>query len=110
MNKKILISIFFAAVLQTQPIQAVTPKSYMPVVDKESFEDVKKRLSKQKPKAEERFRTLLKERYDLADRAIPGISMTRGKKIQEGVRIKLPKNTSWNQLATMTPEEIQQKN
>lgn len=110
MKKNILTCIFAAALIQTQQSQAEPPNSYMPVVDKESFEDVKKRLSKQKPKAEERFRDLLKERYDLADRAIPGISMTRGKKIQGGVRIKLGKNTSWEQLAAMPADEIRQKN
>ncbi|MCR6652057.1 MAG: hypothetical protein NVV73_11430 [Cellvibrionaceae bacterium] len=107
---KILICFIAAFSLQAYPSTAAdVPSSYSPVVDKESFDSVKKRLSQQKPQAEERFRKLLNERYDLSDRPIPDIKMTRGKKIQGGVRSKLPANVSWEQLANMNPEEIKQK-
>src|SRR5690606_29824881 len=107
---KILSGLILVLALQTQHSQAEVPNSYIPVVDRESFEDTKKRLSREKPKAEERFRKLLNERYDLADRPVPDIVMTRGKKIQGGVRTKLPKNITWDKLAALTPEEIRQKN
>jgi cytochrome c peroxidase len=108
---KILISVVLAFSLQAyQSSAADVPTSYSPVVDTEPFDSVKKRLSQQKPQAEERFRKLLNERYDLSDRPIPNINMTRGKKIQGGVRTKLPKNVTWEQLANMKPEEIKQKN
>ena len=36
--------------------------------------------------------------------------MSRGKPVQEGVRNKLSKDMTWEQLATMNPEEIREKN
>jgi cytochrome c peroxidase len=35
--------------------------------------------------------------------------MARGKPVQEGVRARLPQGTTWAQLATMSPEEIRDK-
>jgi cytochrome c peroxidase len=52
---------------------------------------------------------LLNERYDLSDRPAKGVTMSRGKPIQEGVRIKLPTGMAWEKLAQMTPEEIKEK-
>ena len=35
---------------------------------------------------------LLSERYDLSDRAVPGVMMSGGRKpVQAGVRVKLPR-------------------
>lgn len=36
--------------------------------------------------------------------------MPRGKPIQEGVRVKLPEGTTWDQLAAMGPDAIREKN
>ncbi len=36
--------------------------------------------------------------------------MSRGKAIQEGVRVKLPEGMTWEKLAGLTPEEIKEKN
>ena len=44
--------------------------------------------------------------YSVAD---DDATMTRGKPIQRGVRVKLPEGTSWQQLASMTPDEIKQQ-
>ena len=45
----------------------------------------------QKPQVMQRQRALLDERYDLADRPIPGVMMSGGRKpVQGGVRVKLP--------------------
>jgi cytochrome c peroxidase len=68
-----------------------------------------KRLQKEKPGFAKRQRELLAERYDLADRPAKGVTMSRGKPVQEGVRVKLPKGVSWEQLAALTPEEIKAK-
>jgi cytochrome c peroxidase len=62
-----------------------------------------------KPDIEKRQRELLASRYDLADRPVTGASMSRGKPIQGGVRVKLPSSVSWEALAQMTPEEIRDK-
>ena len=42
---------------------------------------------------------LLDERYDLATTPAPGVTMSRGKPVQEGVRVKLPPGMTWDQLA-----------
>ena len=59
-----------------------------------------------RPIVAERQRALLDERYDLADNPVPGLTMTRGKPVQGGIRVKLPPGVSWEQLAAMKPEEI----
>ena len=38
-----------------------------------------------------RQQALLAERYDLANRPAPGVTMSRGKPVQDGVRVKLPR-------------------
>jgi len=52
---------------------------------------------------------LLNERYDLSNRPAQGVVMSRGKAVQEGVRIKLVNGITWEKLATMSPEEIREK-
>ncbi len=36
--------------------------------------------------------------------------MSRGKPVQDGVRVKLPADVTWGKLADMSPEEIKSKN
>jgi cytochrome c peroxidase len=63
-----------------------------------------------KPQVMQRQRNLLAERYDLADRPIPGLKMSGGRKaIQTGVRVRLPAAVTWQSLAEMTPEQIRQR-
>lgn len=76
----------------------------------ESFDSLVKRLQADKPKFAKRQQNLLSERYDLADRAVQGVTMSRGKPVQGGVRVKLPSGTSWEQLSQLSPEEIKDKN
>lgn len=76
----------------------------------ESFTSIVKRLQAEKPKFAKRHEGLLGSRYDLADRPAKGTSMSRGKSIQEGVRVKLPDGATWEKLAAMTPAEIKSKN
>jgi cytochrome c peroxidase len=83
--------------------------SYSPVVIKESFEAIMARMKADKPAVMKRHMDLLSERYDLSNRPAKGITMSRGKAVQEGVRVKLPKGMTWEKLALMSPEEIQQK-
>lgn len=49
-------------------------------------------------------------RYDLSNRASKDVTMSRGKAIQEGVRVKLSQGMTWEKLASMTPEDIRQQN
>lgn len=41
-----------------------------------------RRLQQEKPEFARRHQALLGERYDLADRAAPGVTMSRGKSVQ----------------------------
>jgi len=82
--------------------------SYMPVVMEDDFQTVMARMAADKANVMKRAKTLLEDRYDLADRPA-GVKMTRGKPIQEGVRVKLPKGTTWDALTAMTPEQIRDK-
>jgi cytochrome c peroxidase len=89
---------------------AQSPSSYAPVVIKESFETIMGRMKAAKPEVMKRQMDLLSERYDLTDRPASGVTMSRGKPVQEGVRVKLPPGMTWERLASMNPEEIQAKN
>lgn len=83
--------------------------SYMsPVID-ESFESIKTRMTAAKPAIMKRQMALLEERYDLSDKPLEGVSMSRGKSLQAGVRVKLPAGVTWEELADMTPDQIKEK-
>jgi len=84
--------------------------SYSPVVIKESFEAIMARMKAAKPEVMKRQMDLLNERYDLSNRSASGVTMSRGKPVQEGVRVKLPVGISLENLAGMSPEEIRERN
>jgi len=84
--------------------------SYSPVVIKESFESIMARMKASKSEVMKRQMDLLDERYDLSNRPAAGVTMSRGKPIQEGVRVRLPVGMTWEILAGMSPEEILTKN
>ena len=89
--------------------QDKAPTSYAPVVVTESFQDTMARMEAAKPAIMERQMALLAERYDLSDRPVSGVTMSSGKAIQKGVRVKLPPGVTWQQLAEMTPADIKAK-
>jgi cytochrome c peroxidase len=62
----------------------------------------------EKAEAMSRQLELLELRYDLSEQT-GAVSMTRGKPVQEGVRIRLPEGLTWQELATLTPEEIRER-
>jgi len=83
--------------------------SYAPVDIKEDFASIMARMKAAKPEIMKRQMDLLNQRYDLSDRPAKGVTMSRGKAVQEGVRIKLFKGMTWENLAAMSPEEIREK-
>jgi cytochrome c peroxidase len=83
--------------------------SYAPVALSESFTDTFERMRSEKPKVMKRQQALLAERYDLANRPAAGVTMSRGKAVQQGVRIRLPAGTTWEDLAARSPDEIRAK-
>ena len=82
------------------------PSSYAPVVVTEDFPSVMARMSAAKAEVMKRQMDLLQERYDLSNRPAKGVTMSRGKPIQAGVRVKLTPDTSWDKLSQLTPAEI----
>jgi cytochrome c peroxidase len=83
--------------------------SYLSTIEP-PFDQAFAQLSREKPEVMRRQLTLLRERYDLSDRPVPGVMMTRGKPVQGGVRVKLPPGITWQQLAALSPAEIKQRN
>lgn len=83
--------------------------SYMPVIDVEAFGKLLARMSSEKPAIMKRQMDLLNQRYDLSDRGAPGITMFRGKPVQDGVRVKLPGDMTWDRLSQLSPDEIRAK-
>lgn len=92
------------------PVPSRGKSSYMPVDLDTNFDEIYKKGAAEKPKVMKRQKALLEERYDLSNRGVSGATMSRGKPIQGGVRVKLPPNTTWERLAAMSPDEIRQKN
>jgi cytochrome c peroxidase len=80
--------------------------SYQPVAIDRPFEAIMAHDVAAKPRIEREHQALLEERYDLSDHPAQGVTMEHGKPLQEGVRVKLPPGATWEQLATMSPDEI----
>jgi len=74
----------------------------------EDFPALVKRLQQAKPKFAERHQKLLEQRYDLSDQPAKAV-MSKGKPVQDGVRVKLAAGMTWEKLAAMTPAEIKTK-
>jgi cytochrome c peroxidase len=74
-----------------------------------AFDAVVKQTTTEKPKFADRQKKLLEERYDLSNKPAEGVTTTRGKAVQAGVRVKLPSGTTWDQLAAMSPADIKAK-
>ncbi len=83
--------------------------SYLPVDLHERFASVMARMSAAKPEIMRRHAAVLDQRYDLSNRAAPGVTMSRGKPVQAGVRVKLPASVTWESLAALSPEEIKNR-
>jgi cytochrome c peroxidase len=113
--KLIWISVFLLSFsLAAQSPKSVPPakqknSSYMPVVDTEDFATIHARMSGAKAAVMRRQMDLLSERYDLSNRPASGVVMDRTKPVQEGVRVKLRSGMTWAQLASMTADEIRNK-
>jgi cytochrome c peroxidase len=99
-----------AAVAQKLPTEqqqeSKKPNSYMPVLVEEPFDRIMARMRAEKPAIEKRQQDLLRQRYDLSNRPAAGVTMFRGKPVQDGVRARLPAGLTWDRLGAMTPEGI----
>jgi cytochrome c peroxidase len=105
----IILGVIVSLFGQSAPTAPPKTSSYMPVVDREDFSTIHDRMRAAKAEVMRRQMDLLAERYDLSNRPAPGIVMDRRKPVQEGVRVKLPTGLTWTQLASMTPEQIRDR-
>jgi cytochrome c peroxidase len=80
--------------------------SYMPIAIDQPFAARMAHDVAAKPGIEREHQAMLDERYDFSDRPAQGVTMERGKPLQEGVRVKLPPGVTWEQLASMSPDQI----
>jgi cytochrome c peroxidase len=85
------------------------PSPYAPVDIHEDFASIMARMSAARPGLLKQQKALLEQRYDLGNRPAQGVTMSRGKAVQEGVRVKLHGGASWEKLAKLSPEEIREQ-
>jgi cytochrome c peroxidase len=83
--------------------------SYQPIAIDQPFAARMAQDVAAKPGIEHAHQALLEERYDLGDHPARGVTMERGKPLQEGVRVKLPSGVTWEQLAGMSPNNIRER-
>jgi cytochrome c peroxidase len=83
--------------------------SYQPVAIDQTFAAIMAHDVAAKPGIEREHQAMLDERYDLSDHPTQGVTMERGKPLQEGVRVKLPSGVTWEQLAAMSADEIRER-
>lgn len=95
---------------QAQPTAPDHPTSYAKVDITEDFAVTLARMQAARAGLMQRQQELLAQRYDLSNRSAPGVTMFRGKPVQEGVRVRLPRGVTWERLAGLSPEEIRRRN
>jgi cytochrome c peroxidase len=81
------------------------PSPFMPVQDP-SFAELYERSIAEKPAIMERQTNLLEDRYDLTNNPHPSATMSRGKPVQTGVRVRLPEGIDWDDLTGTSAAEI----
>lgn len=85
------------------------PATYMPVVIKRTFAEIRTADEAMKPEVNARQLRLLETRYDLSDNP-SAVMMSAGRKaVQQGVRVKLHGGVTWAALNRMTPAEIKER-
>ncbi|MFH0983508.1 MAG: cytochrome B6, partial [Planctomycetota bacterium] len=102
-----IVALIIAAIgLRLTTARAAEPSSYAPVTIPEKFETTMARMQAAKAEVMKRQMDLLAERYDLSDRPAEGVTMSRGKPVQAGIRAKLVAGLTWEKLAQTAAEEI----
>lgn len=88
-----------------------TGDTYIPVVIEEDFQTLMERDVSERQQFIDRQQNLYNQRYDMSDSPYPDVMMSGGRKaVQQGVRVKLHGDVSWDGLANMTPQEIKDQN
>lgn len=73
------------------------------------FLSTMKKMKAEKAAIMKRQQELLSELYDLSNKPSDVQMSGKRKYVQKGVRVKLPQGVTWDQLASMKPEEIKSK-
>ena len=105
-KKQIIFVLAVFSCLTTVWGQEEKKSSYLPVASQEQFSNTMSRMKAEKPVVMKRQMNLLQERYDLRNDPAAGVTMTSGKPVQQGIRVKLAPGMNWEKLNAMTPEEI----
>jgi cytochrome c peroxidase len=107
MKQKLLVTLVSVHSLVFLSTAADPPKSsFSPVVAKEPFTETVSRMKADKPAIMKRQMDLLAQRYDLRNEPAAGVTMSGGKAIQQGVRVKLKAGQTWEKLSAMAPPEV----
>ena len=89
------------------------PSSYDQVspvlLGKETFQEMREEDKADKADVMARQKKLLEERYDLSVKVSDKVKMSRGKPIPVGPATRLPAETTWDELARLSPDEIREK-
>jgi cytochrome c peroxidase len=113
---RILVSIVFVLTVvavmivtqRTRAQQQQRPSSFTPVIE-EPFETVRARDKAAKAGVMAAHQRLLEARYNLTRRVDDNVRMTRGKPIPVGPTAKLKNGVTWDQLGSMTPDQIRER-
>jgi cytochrome c peroxidase len=109
------LSALIAAVPAATPLAlgeepALPDQTYMPVKIDRDFDAIKQADQEAQPSLMARQKRLLDARYDLRDDPSP-VMMSGGRKaVQQGVRVRLPADATWQTLAKMSAAEIRERN
>ena len=98
-----LVSIVFLTFTNSKTIQTSAEQEIS-----DDFAETMAKMKAAKAEIMKRQADLLNARYDMSNRPAKE-TMSKGKPIQEGVRVKLPSGMTWEKLAAMSPEEIKEK-
>jgi cytochrome c peroxidase len=90
--------------------QRADKNTYLPVVPTKSFEEIQQQDIEQKPNVMSEQQALLANRYDLGNNPDKTKMSGQRKQVQQGVRVKLHGNATWDRLASLSPEEIKKQN
>src|SRR2546428_6453880 len=93
-----------AYAMQSETRAAGPPASSYLSVNEDDFRTVLARMRAAKAGIEQRQQELLAARYDLGDRPVDGATMSHGKAIQGGVRVKPPAGVTWDAPAQQMPD------
>jgi cytochrome c peroxidase len=90
--------------------QRADENTYLPVVPTKTFEEVHQQDVAAKADVMSAQQALLQNRYDLGNDP-SNVQMSGGRRaVQQGVRVKLHSGATWQNLASMTPEQIKSQN